>query len=224
MNAVAIIVSAGFGERLGAKIPKALVEISGKPMLLYSVETLSSLDFVKSTIVAIPASFENEFIGVLEKIEKPIKVVVGGSTRMQSVLSCISALPEDCDIIGVHDSARPLIEMEDARAVFESAEIYGASALAVPVIDTLKIVDETWIVETQSREKLWAVQTPQAFRRELFESALKNLPSGINLTDDCSILELFGNKIKIVIGKRTNIKITYPEDLAIAECILKSRR
>jgi len=222
MNAAAIIVGAGLGERLGCDTPKALVEIAGKPMIYHSAATFSSLDFIKYLIIAAPAGYENEYHLILQNIKKPLRIITGGATRTESVMNCFAALSDDCDIVGIHDSARPLIEPGDICNAFETAEFYGSAVLAVPVSDTLKITDDTWIIGTQSRENLWAVQTPQVFKRDILEKALNSLPKGVSLTDDCSAIELIGEKIKIVPGKRTNIKITYPEDLAIAECLLRA--
>ena len=143
--------------------------------------------------------------------------------RADSVRRGLNAVSRDCDIIGIHDAARPLVSVDSIEEVFDAAFEFGSATLAVPVTDTLKICEGDFIIGTQPRENIWAVQTPQVFRKDILFEAVEKIDPQISITDDCSIIERLGGRIKIIRGSRTNIKITYPEDLFIASAILKNK-
>jgi 2-C-methyl-D-erythritol 4-phosphate cytidylyltransferase len=223
MKATAIIVAAGSGTRFGAEIPKALVKLFGKPLVRWSAEVFCEIDTVESLIVIAPIGFEKDFRNALAGLNKKIKITAGGQTRTDSVRNGISILPSDCDIVAIHDAARPLISSQEITAVLLAAEKHGAATLATPVSDTLKLVEKDFIIGTVDRTKFWGVQTPQVFRRAIIEKALSaSLDS--SSTDDCALVETIGYPIYIVKGSRRNIKITYPEDLEIAEAVIAQNR
>ncbi len=219
MKKVAIIVAGGSGNRLGCSVPKAFVKLAGLPMFEYSIVLFERLG-MEGIIVAVPEGFKLEAERVLAGGNSKARVVCGGATRTESVRAAFEAVAPEIDIVGIHDAARPLLEIEDAAAVFEAAAIHGASALAITVVDTLKSSKDGFIETTIPREGLFAVQTPQVFRRNILERALRL--EG-DFTDDCAMVEALGEKVYIVEGHRSNFKITYPEDLILAETILKAR-
>ncbi len=219
MRVTVILVAGGSGVRFGAEIPKALVELGGKPLVRCSAEAFCGIDEVESIIVLAPEGFEKRFEGVLSGLSKKIIVGTGGAMRTDSVCNGIALAPDGCDIFAIHDAARPLVKIEDIQAVIKAANEHGAATLATPVSDTLKIVENETIIETVDRSRFWAVQTPQVFRAGLYRKALESAPS--SPTDDCAIVEGYGHPVRVVAGSRLNIKITYIEDLAIAEAILK---
>jgi len=223
MQACAVIVGAGSGKRLGMDIPKALVKVAGRPMVRWCAEIMTRTKGIASMVIVAPPRFEHRFEAVMKGINCPNLVVTGGATRTESVRIGVKNIFLDCSIVAIHDAARPLINPHHVYQTIKAAEKHNAAALAVPIIDTIKITEDEWIIGTQPRENLWAVQTPQAFNRSLLEHALELFPDDVNNSDDCSFIEKIGEKIKIIPGNRTNIKITYPEDLLLAEAVLSMK-
>lgn len=158
-------------------------------------------------------------------VKKICAIVPGGSTRQQSVAAGIAAAAPGAGWLAVHDGARPLVTPEEIDACICDAHKYKASALAVPVKDTIKMVDGSqFVVSTPERKLLWAVQTPQVFERETYEKALRQaVGSGMDYTDDCQLLEHAGIKVHLCRGSYENIKLTTPEDIIAAETILRRR-
>ncbi|HHS50523.1 MAG TPA: 2-C-methyl-D-erythritol 4-phosphate cytidylyltransferase [candidate division Zixibacteria bacterium] len=214
-----IIVAGGAGARFGGELPKAFTSLAGEPLVAHCARIFAALD-VNRIVVAVPHGWEAEARKILSQYSNVI-IVEGGETRKESVRRAFAELSEEIELVAVHDAARPLLRAEDAGRAFSVAVEFGASALAVPVADTLKLVDGGFIERTIPRDGLWAVQTPQVFRRELLSRALE---LDIDATDDCALVEALGEKVRIVEGRRDNIKITFPEDLALAEAILSSRK
>ena len=216
---VALIVAAGSGERLGAGAPKALVEIAGRPMLEWSVEALSRVPGIARIVVALPAG-----------VPAPAGVtgVLGGAARSDSVRRALAAAGED-EIVLVHDAARPLLSSALAAAVVAALAAdpdADAAIAAVPVTDTVKRVGEDGAVsETLERSSLWAVQTPQVFRRPALEAALAVGEHELaRATDDASLIERAGGRVIIVAASDENLKVTTPLDLRVAEMLLDARR
>ena len=216
----AIIVAGGSGERLGADVPKGFIELCGKTLIERSVAAFA--DLVEGMVVVVPSGWEDRAEGFLRPFGNRVKIIAGGKTRTESVRRGFAELDRGIDVVAIHDAARPLVERGDIIRAFDAAKASGAAALAIPVTDTLKVVEGDYIVRTLAREGLWAVQTPQVFERGLLERALAATDG--DATDDCALVEAMGGKIRIVLGKRTNIKITYPDDLALAEALLKMER
>lgn len=229
MNVVAIIPSAGEGRRIG-RGAKVFLEIQGKPILLWTAQLFQNSPLVKEIIVAAPPGDESKTLTMLQDrgISKAVKVVPGGVVRQESVANALNALPSwvtDDTIIAIHDCARPLLTCELFEKVVESAKEAGAALLAVPVKDTVKVVDKNMLVKsTPSREELWAAQTPQVFKADLIKAAYKRaLQDGFIGTDDATLVERLGDPVKIVQGSYENMKITTPEDLLLAARILEAR-
>jgi 2-C-methyl-D-erythritol 4-phosphate cytidylyltransferase len=218
--AVALIVAAGRGERLGTGRPKALVRVSGRPMLEWSVQALRSVSRVSAIVVALPSD-------ELGAAPEGTVAVAGGLHRSQSVRAALAASgdAEGSDAVIVHDAARPLAAPELFERALDELESSGADAViaAVPVSDTIKEVgqDGREVVRSLDRGRLWAVQTPQVFRRAALERALA-APAEIlqSATDDAWLVERAGGTVRVVPGAAENIKVTTPVDLRVAELLL----
>jgi 2-C-methyl-D-erythritol 4-phosphate cytidylyltransferase len=220
--AVALIVAAGRGERLGSGRPKALVTLAGRPLLEWSVAALRAVPEVTAIVVALPA-------GELDAAPEGTIAVAGGETRSESVKRALAAAPGGDPVI-VHDAARPLAAPElFARGVaeIESGEADAVIA-AAPVSDTIKEVvheDDLTVSATLTRSRLWAVQTPQIFRRAalgrvLAEATAEDLAAA---TDDAWLIERAGGTVRLLRSDPGNLKITTPHDLRIAELVLAER-
>jgi 2-C-methyl-D-erythritol 4-phosphate cytidylyltransferase len=212
--AVALIVAAGRGERLGSDGPKALVHIGGRPMVEWSVEVLSQV--CDQVVVALPPGVVAP-AGTLG--------VVGGAQRSLSVRNALHAASGD--LVLVHDAARPLLTVELARACLDAldARDLDAAIAAAPVTDTIKEAGpEQVVARTLDRSRLWAIQTPQAFRREALERALAQPDDVVAAaTDDAGLVEALGGRVGIVEAPRENLKVTTPLDLQVAELLLAGR-
>jgi 2-C-methyl-D-erythritol 4-phosphate cytidylyltransferase len=221
--AVALIVAAGRGERLGSDRPKALVTLAGRPMLEWSIAALQTLDAVRRIVVALPP--ETEFS---VPVPDGVVSVAGGATRSHSVREALLGCG-DGDPVIVHDAARPLASSD----LFERAllELAGSDADAViaamPVSDTIKEVadDGRTVARTLDRSRLWAVQTPQVFRRAALDRALLEAPDDLlaAATDDAWLIERAGGSVRVVASGPENLKVTNQIDLEIAEMMLIER-
>jgi 2-C-methyl-D-erythritol 4-phosphate cytidylyltransferase len=225
--AVALIVAAGRGERLGADRPKALVELAGRPLVQWSVDVLRALPAIERIVVALPpgVSAPPGTVGV-----------PGGAVRSESVRRALAAAGPG-DPVLIHDAARPLLTAELAARVLAAvaaagvAEVGAAEAgvdaaiAAAPVTDTVKRVDRDGrVCATLDRSELWAVQTPQVFRRAALERAL-DVPAEVlaQATDDAWLLERAGGRVVVVAAPRENLKVTTELDLRLAELLLARR-
>lgn len=219
--AVALIVAAGRGERLGLDRPKALVTLAGRPLLEWSVTTLQAVAEVSGIVVALP-------VGALGAAPAGTTAVAGGGVRSESVREALAAAPAD-DVVIVHDAARPLATPQLFSRALAELSATGADAViaATAVSDTIKQVAAGGLAveATLERERLWAVQTPQVFRREALEAALSGASDAdlAAATDDAWLIERAGGSVRIVAGEPSNIKITTATDLRLAELILAER-
>jgi 2-C-methyl-D-erythritol 4-phosphate cytidylyltransferase len=215
--AVALLVAAGSGKRLGAGRPKALVDLAGRPMLEWSLDALRAVEEVERISVALPPG---------EDAPEGTVTAPGGTVRSESVRSALDAVGEG-DPVLVHDAARPLAEPELFERTLRELEDSGCdgAVAAAPVSDTIKEVGEDRsVVSTLDRGRLWAVQTPQAFRREALERALDVAPDVLAAaTDDAWLVERAGGSVCVVEAPPENLKITTPSDLRIAEALLGQR-
>ena len=200
MSVVGIVPAAGAGERLGADVPKAFAVLGGRPMLEWSLDVLR--DVCDRVVVAVPA----------DRVAPP-DFVAGGATRSESVRNALDAAPE-ASVFVVHDAARPLVTVELVRKCLDALEGYDGVVAAVPVTDTVKIVEDGDVIRTPDRGQLWAAQTPQVFRAEVLRQA-----SG-QATDDASLVEAMGGRVRVVEGMPENLKVTTPLDVRIAETLL----
>lgn len=219
-----IILAAGASLRMGG-VNKQLSEIGGAPVFIMSALKFDKSEKTAEIIIAAPEEYCEKYRELAEKfgVRKLKCVVCGGKTRFESVKNALSAVDKSCDFIAVHDGARPLIDTADIERVFADAERFGAAIAACKAVDTVKIVDENgFIVKTPPRENLWYAQTPQAFRRDLFEKCAEKIGEK-EVTDDASVLEICGERVKITEITSCNMKITRPDDLAAARAVFKSR-
>jgi 2-C-methyl-D-erythritol 4-phosphate cytidylyltransferase len=224
MTAVALILAAGRGERLSHTLPKAFVPLMGKPLLVRSLEGLAAVPEV-DTVVPVVARADMERFRALDlaHIPKLAAAVEGGDERQDSVAAGLGSLAEEVEIVAVHDAARCLVGREEVSRVIAAAREHGAAILAQPVRDTIKRVRAGTVLETPPRQECWAAQTPQAFRVEILREAMaKARAEGVLATDDAQLVEHLGLPVRIVEGGPRNLKITLPEDLALAEMWLKS--
>ncbi|MDH4111655.1 MAG: 2-C-methyl-D-erythritol 4-phosphate cytidylyltransferase [Actinomycetota bacterium] len=217
--AVAIVLAAGAGRRVGAEEPKAFLTIGGRPMLAVAAGAAAASPAVGALIVTAPAGWEEEAQACVEACGVPVTVVTGGATRQQSVQVALEALPLDSKIVAVHDAARPFAPPDLFTAVVEavSAEVQGVVPIA-PVTDTVKQVVDGRVVGTLDRERLGLAQTPQAFDASFLRAAHRRAAaSGVALTDDAAALEREGAVVVAIAGDPNNVKITTLLDLANAD-------
>jgi 2-C-methyl-D-erythritol 4-phosphate cytidylyltransferase len=214
--AVALVVAAGRGERLGTAVPKAFAMLAGRPMVQWSIAALEEVAAIEEIVVALPPG--------VDAPEGTIGVA-GGTQRSHSVQAALAAARAD-DVVLVHDAARPLLTaalVEDCLAAL-SAGGCDAAIAAAPVTDTVKECDGETVVRTLQRSRLWAVQTPQAFRREALERALDQDDDVVGAaTDDATLVESLGGTVRVVPAPRENLKVTTPLDLRVAELLLRER-
>ncbi len=215
-----IIVAGGTGSRMNNELPKQLIEVNNKPVIVYSIEKFRQ--FNKDIQVII--SLHKDYLDLFEKIKtqyyvKNIHIVQGGDTRYQSVKNALTLLNENTTIVGVHDAARPLVSLQTIEKTFAGAEQHGA---AIPVIDMNESLREVTNNESKAvdRTKFKIVQTPQCFKKDVLLKAYQTAYSPF-FTDDASVVEKNGHKIFLTEGNKENIKITYPQDLILAELLLK---
>jgi 2-C-methyl-D-erythritol 4-phosphate cytidylyltransferase len=219
--AVALIVAAGRGERLGSGGPKALVSVAGRPMLEWSVAALREVEAVRAIVVALP-------VERLDAAPEGVLAVAGGATRSESVTAALAAAPADDDVVIVHDAARALATPALFAEVVLELEQLGVDAViaASPVTDTIKQVgfDGRAVEMTLDRSRLWAVQTPQVFRREALMRALSSTPELVaSATDDAWLVERQGGTVAVLPASPENFKITTPLDLRLADMLLRER-
>lgn len=226
----AIVVAGGSGERFGDPRGKQFVELCGLPLMCWSLVAHDRAPSVARTVVVCaPERVAEVERDVLSRValSKPVTLAASGATRQESVFSGLGAVPRELDLVAVHDAARPLVEteaIERALAVVREDAALAGAILAVRSVDTLKLVEGTTIVATPDRSFYWAAQTPQVFRRRALLAAHKAaLRDEYEGTDDASLVERCGGRVRVVESTRDNIKVTVPEDLALAEAALERR-
>jgi 2-C-methyl-D-erythritol 4-phosphate cytidylyltransferase len=222
----AIVLAGGRGKRMGSVQSKQYIDLNGKPILYYTLKQFIKNEFINKIILVIPKD-ENDYCKreVLEKYNIQVdRIVFGGNERQESVYNALSELDET-DIVLIHDGARPFVSQKVINDGIKYANIYKAAAPGVMPKDTIKIKNEdNFSINTLDRNKTVAIQTPQAFDFNLiYECHKKIKESGISVTDDTMVVEFFGNKVYIYDGEYTNIKITTPEDLILAEYLVKNQ-
>ena len=228
IRASAVIAAAGQGKRFGDGLPKQFLPLRGKPVLAYSVETISKSDLIGEIIIVVPEDWARAVkTDIVDRfsIPKVTKIIPGGPERQDSVLNGFNSLSGTPDIVAVHDGARPLVSLELLEEVIREASACGAALAALPSNDTIKKSSpEMYVDSTIPRESLWFAQTPQAFRYDLLKNALsKAADDRFTGTDESLLVERTGVRVKIVKGSPYNIKITTPEDLRLGELILNMR-
>ena len=220
---VAIVVAGGVGSRMNSDIPKQFVEVLGKPIIAYTINSLSNCPEIDEIIVAAHPDYIVYMKDVVDefKYNKVSKIVCGGKSRQESVYNGLLETDDTADIVAIHDGARPLIDSDTVCKCIEQARKEGCSAAGVKMKDTIKLVDTEGFIEyTADREKLWQVQTPQVFKRDIIMSLHKDAIGNNEATDDCFLAEKAGYRVKMVEGKYENIKITTPQDIFIMKGML----
>ncbi len=220
-----IVPAAGNSQRMGQD--KLLLELEGQPVLLRTLRALDSAALVDEIIIATREDLLLPIADLCSRsgLVKPVKVIRGGESRVESVLAGALEADERAQLLAVHDGARPLVTAELVDQVIAMAQRTHAAAPALPVTDTVKVADGSGVVKsTPDRTELFAVQTPQVFQAELLRAALQSaITCGAAITDDCSAVERLGKQVYLMEGDPENIKLTRPLDMVIAGAILKDR-
>ena len=220
----AIILAGGKGKRMNADVSKQFIEINEKPILYYTIKRFLECESVDEIVLVLPED-EIDYCKeeVLYKYDLNVDyIVVGGKERQDSVYNGLNAL-KNSDIVLIHDGARPFVSNEVIVNGIKYADMYGAAAPGVTPKDTIKIKNEkSFSEETPKRDTLFAVQTPQVFRYDLIKDCHERLKKENKIvTDDTMVVEIYGNDVYLYEGEYTNIKVTTPEDLVIAEYLSK---
>ena len=222
-----IIAAAGQGNRMRSSSNKIFLPLLNMPMLLHSILAFSSCPAVNNLIVVVAFDEVEQVESILRGLVgiKSWRVVVGGSERQHSIANAIKVVPDKTNLILVHDGARPLLMEKCVENVIQAARQYKAAVVGVAVKDTIKTVDnDGWVTGTLERRTLWSIQTPQGFDATLLRQAYaKAEKDGYVGTDDASLVERLGVKVKVIPGCYENIKVTTPEDLIIVTALLKER-
>lgn len=223
MDTSVIIVCAGNSTRMGG-VNKILLPLGERLVIGVTMQAFQQCKSVREIIIVaregdIPSiKAEAEAAG----ITKLTACTVGGDTRQNSVINGVRCVSPDTELIAVHDGARPLVKPEHIEKVIKDAVIFGGATLGVPVKDTIKTVEDGLVTDTPPRKYLYITQTPQIFKKKLyFEGIDFALEHGLDFTDDCQLVEAVGGKIAMTTGDYTNIKITTPEDIRLAEVLLE---
>ena len=217
----AVIVAAGSATRMGG-IDKVMADLGGEPMIVRTVRAFQNCEAITSIVIVTREDLIRPISDLCRDMKKVAAVVAGGKSRQESVHLGLNALPKGTKLAAVHDGARPLVSWQVIDRVVRAANTYGAAAPAIPVKDTIKVVQGRLVKETPDRSSLMAVQTPQVFDFDLLRGALRKAEEdGAQVTDDCSAVERTGMRIKIVEGDERNLKVTTPMDLKIAELLLE---
>ncbi len=224
MNGV-VIVAAGTGSRMKMGINKQFIKLEGKEIIAYTIEKFYNNSNIEDIVVVVKED-ESEFFKkeILDKYNfKNIKIAYGGKERQDSVYNGLKLLDKKCDVVLIHDGARPFVSDKIIYNCIEEVKEHKAIVVGVPVKDTIKIIDnDKNIVDTPNRSVLWAVQTPQTFDYNILIDAYKDaFKSGFYGTDDAMLVERIGYKVKMVEGSYNNIKITTQKDLSVGSQILK---
>ncbi|HSR69704.1 MAG TPA: 2-C-methyl-D-erythritol 4-phosphate cytidylyltransferase [Acidobacteriota bacterium] len=209
-----VLAAAGSGRRFGSEVPKQFLELRGRPLYLHSLETF--LTYCGCAVVVVPPDHVDQAEGEVKNLQGGERILVrpGGEQRQDSVRRGLEALPEDADLVLVHDAARPFCSSALIERVIESARLHGGCIPVLPLSDTVKEVEEGQVVRTLERSRLRRVQTPQGFRRPILEEAVRRAAQdGFVGTDEASLVERLGRPVRTVEGEAANVKITWREDL-----------
>lgn len=219
----AIIVAAGSGKRFESDTPKQFLELLGKPIIFHTIDRFDKADSVDEIVVVLAADRMEWFAQNSQKyfLTKGITAVEGGRSRVESVRNGFHAVRNETELVAVHDAARPLVTVAEIARTIEGARETGAACLTTPVTDTIKEIKGSRIARTIDRSSLRRAVTPQVFRYDILREALagSNLDEGV--TDECYLVEMIGGEIAFIDGSARNVKITVPDDLIIAEALLR---
>ena len=224
MKIGAVIPAAGQGKRMKAQMNKQYLQLNDRPLLAHTLNIFKNEKKIDEVVVVVRED-EIEYCQK-EIIQKHnfsnVKIVAGGETRQQSVYAGLMGFSPAINYVIIHDGARPLLPGEVLERIINNLKSYDAITAGVKVKDTIKVKnDQNYVLETPDRDKLIAVQTPQAFDYDLICRAHRNIPQELTATDDASLVEALGHEVKIIEGSYRNIKVTTPEDLIYAEAMLQ---
>ena len=235
MNRVtAILPAAGLGTRMGAETLKQFLELDGVPVLIFTLRRLAACPAITDFIVATRADEVDSVAARIarENLDRPVRVVRGGDTRQDSVANALTEVPDNADLILVHDAVRPLVTREQIEGVIAEALSCDAAILGIPAMDTVKEVkraslpaDVALITATIPRERVVLAQTPQVFRAALLlEAFARARQDGVSASDEAGLVERIGRDVHVVVGSERNLKITRPGDMQLAEFYLRQER
>jgi len=220
-----VLLAGGVGKRMGASMPKQYLPLCGKPIALHSFETFLGLSFIEEVVIVCEEEYRDIFRAHQQKLENsvPLKFASPGKERQDSVFNGLALIGTDAMLVCVHDSARPLVTRAEIISVVEDAAAHGAAVLGVACKPTIKEVDEEgFVLKTLDRSKLWEMQTPQVIVPDLLRKGFELVENqSLDVTDDVSIVEHLGLPVKVTRGHYTNIKVTTPDDMFIAERFLQ---
>lgn len=220
----AIIVAAGVGKRFGPGTDKLFLAVAGRPVVAHTWSRFDSVPGIDEIVMVVHADREGDFREIADGLGlcKPWRLVHGGAERQESVWNGIQATSEWAEVVAIQDGARPCTSSETIEATLAAARETGAAVAAQRVTDTIKESAEGRLIDrTVDRARLWAVQTPQAFRREVILAALAAVRGrGLNLTDDTAACEVIGQAVRLVEARDPNPKVTYPGDVPYIESLL----
>lgn len=222
-----VLLSGGVGKRMGANMPKQYLPLRGQPIAVYSFLTFASMKEVGEIVVVCDPTYEGVFLEAQARSSLPqsaLKFARPGKERQDSVFSGLQQVQSAAALVAVHDSARPLVSVAETRKVLADASQHGAAVLGVPSKATVKEADgKGFVARTLNRSLLWEMQTPQVIRPQLLKDGFSLVQTeGLEVTDDVSIVEHLGHPVKITEGLYTNIKVTTPDDMLVAEKLLAS--
>lgn len=221
-----IVAAAGASTRMEGQ-DKMFARLGGAPVLMRTLRAIDRAALVSEIVIAAQEDMLEEVAGLCARsgLRKRVKVVKGGASRTESVLSAALECDPKAELLAIHDGARPLVRPDMIDELIRLGWKTQAVAPAIPVTDTVKVADSSGLVlSTPDRSTLYAVQTPQVFQADILKAALQSaLASGQTLTDDCAAVERLGKKVWLAAGDEGNIKITTPTDLAVAEAVLRQR-
>lgn len=221
MQQYVIIVAGGTGQRMGAEIPKQFLKLSGRPVLMHTISAFFHYDSLLRIILVLPANQLKRWEELCQFHEFQVEhaVVSGGATRFDSVKNGLNFIADKEGLVAIHDGVRPFIKKEHISIAFETAAQTGAAILSVPSKDSVRIINEQGNVALD-RNQIRLVQTPQCFQLSLLKEAFEQ-PYNERFTDDAAVMEAAGHAVSLVDGDYDNIKITTPEDLMLAEMLIK---
>lgn len=224
MSVRCVIVAAGMGTRLGAPVPKALLDVEGQPLLVRTLRRMQESEaFGAPPVVTYPEAHRDDFERCLADAGLTAALIPGGAERQDSVRIALQSMDPDTELVAIHDAARPFVPVSSILASLDAARECGAATVAIPVTDTILEADgNAFLVNTPDRARMWACQTPQTFRyRVIMEAHQRAAAESFLGTDDASLVRRYGGAVKLVMGHTFNIKITRPEDLRLARAIIQ---
>ena len=230
MHVAAIVLAAGAGRRIGGEVAKTYLPIAGRPLVLRTLDRMFAAKTVEQVVLVVAANEIDRCDALLgndpQLRDRPYLLQTGGATRQQSAKRGLERIAAETDVVIIHDGARPFVSAALIDRCVESAAEKGAVVVGLPARDTIKVIgDDRLIRSTPARRSLWEIQTPQVFKKELIVAAHQQAErDGVEVTDDSMVVERLGKPVYVLEGERTNLKITLPEDIWLAEMMIREGR